>query len=61
MVFYSKYGLALHCDGARIMNSCVSQGISLKAYLEHCDSASICLSKVIINNTRSTVIQHQYA
>jgi len=37
--------LPLHCDGARIFNSCVSQGVSLKSILEHVDSASICLSK----------------
>jgi len=40
-----KNSLALHCDGARIFNSCVSQGVNLKTMLEPVDSASICLSK----------------
>ena len=48
IIIFSKYGLALHCDGARIFNSCISQGISLETYLEDCDSASICFSKVYL-------------
>jgi len=37
--------LPLHCDGARIFNSAVSQGKTIAELLEDCDSASICLSK----------------
>jgi len=40
-----KNNLPLHCDGARIFNSCVSQGVDLKTLLQHTDSSSICLSK----------------
>lgn len=40
-----KYNLPLHCDGARIFNSCVSQGEDLSSLLQGVDSASICLSK----------------
>ena len=41
-----RLNLPIHCDGARIFNSCVSQGMELSDLLEGMDSASICLSKV---------------
>ena len=41
-----RLGLPLHCDGARLLNAAVSQGVEVSALLRHCDSASICLSKV---------------
>ena len=41
-----ELGLALHCDGARVMNAAVSQGVDVSLLLQHCSSASICLSKV---------------
>ena len=41
-----RLGLPLHCDGARLLNAAVSQGVEVKLLLKHCDSASICLSKV---------------
>ena len=41
-----RLGLPLHCDGARIWNAAISQGVSVASLLEECDSASICLSKV---------------
>ena len=41
-----RLGLPLHCDGARLMNAAVSQGVSVSHLLRHCDSASLCLSKV---------------
>ena len=53
-----RLGLPLHCDGARIWNAAVSQGVSVASLLEHCDSASICLSKVgyvVILDTASHV------
>jgi len=40
-----KHNLPLHCDGARIFNTCISQGIDLKEALQGINSASICLSK----------------
>ena len=41
-----RLNLPIHCDGARIFNSCVSQGMELSDLLEGMDSASICLRKV---------------
>ena len=41
-----RLGLPLHCDGARLVNAAVSQGVEVSHLLRHCDSASICLSKV---------------
>jgi len=38
-------GLALHCDGARLFNTAVSQGVGIGDLLKHCDTSSICLSK----------------
>lgn len=40
-----RLNLPIHCDGARIFNSCVSQGVELRDLLQGVDSASICLSK----------------
>ena len=41
-----RLGLPLHCDGARLVNAAVSQGVQVSHLLKHCDSASLCLSKV---------------
>ena len=41
-----RLGLPLHCDGARLVNAAVSQGLEVSQLLRHCDSASLCLSKV---------------
>jgi threonine aldolase len=38
-------GLKLHCDGARLFNACVAQGIEPKRFGSLFDSISICLSK----------------
>ena len=38
-------GLQLHCDGARLFNACVAQGIDAKEFGSIFDSISICLSK----------------
>ena len=38
-------GLRLHCDGARLMNAVVAQGIEAKAFGYLFDSISLCLSK----------------
>lgn len=40
-----RLNLPVHCDGARLMNASVSQGVPIKELLEGIDSASICLSK----------------
>ncbi len=39
------HGLAVHMDGARLMNAVVASGIAARAYAEPCDSAWIDLSK----------------
>ena len=38
-------GLALHIDGARIMNAAVAQGVELREITQYCDTLTICLSK----------------
>ncbi len=38
-------GLAVHMDGARLMNAVVASGVSAKAFSEHCDTTWIDLSK----------------
>lgn len=40
-----EHKISLHCDGARIWNSCAETGISPKEYAEPFDTISVCLSK----------------
>ncbi len=40
-----RYGLAMHLDGARLMNASVAMGIPPDSYARYFDSVSICLSK----------------
>lgn len=40
-----EYGLALHCDGARLWNAAVALGESPATLVEPFDSVSVCLSK----------------
>uniref|UniRef100_A0A3Q3AAZ3 Threonine aldolase 1 n=2 Tax=Kryptolebias marmoratus TaxID=37003 RepID=A0A3Q3AAZ3_KRYMA len=40
-----QHGLALHMDGARVMNAAVAQGVPVAAILQHVHTASVCLSK----------------
>ncbi|MFQ6078331.1 MAG: beta-eliminating lyase-related protein, partial [Thermodesulfobacteriota bacterium] len=40
-----RYGLAMHLDGARLMNASVALGIPPDSYAQYFDSVSICLSK----------------
>ncbi|KAK2876244.1 hypothetical protein Q8A67_020340 [Cirrhinus molitorella] len=40
-----KFGLAVHMDGARVMNAAVALGVQPSVILQHCDSVSVCLSK----------------
>lgn len=40
-----KYGLAVHMDGARLMNAAVALGLHPSVILKHCHTVSVCLSK----------------
>ncbi|XP_056153522.1 threonine aldolase 1 isoform X2 [Lampris incognitus] len=40
-----KYGLAVHMDGARVMNAAVAQGVPPSTILQHTHTVSVCLSK----------------
>ena len=41
----TSYGIAFHCDGARIWNAHVASGISFQEYGALFDTMSVCLSK----------------
>lgn len=43
--FAHSHGLKLHLDGARIFNSAVAQSVDVKAFTQHVDSLTFCLSK----------------
>ncbi len=43
--FTREKGLALHIDGARIMNACVALNVPLIEITQYCDTLTICLSK----------------
>jgi len=43
--FAHAHGLKVHLDGARIFNSSVAQGVDVKAFTQHVDSLTFCLSK----------------
>jgi threonine aldolase len=38
-------GLAMHLDGARLLNACVAAGVPAPEYTRHFDSCTLCLSK----------------
>lgn len=40
-----SHGLALHMDGARLLNASVASGVSASEYASYVDSVMICLSK----------------
>ncbi|XP_051770970.1 threonine aldolase 1 [Ctenopharyngodon idella] len=40
-----KFGLAVHMDGARVMNAAVALAVQPSVILQHCHSVSVCLSK----------------
>ncbi|KAF5906393.1 putative low-specificity L-threonine aldolase 2, partial [Clarias magur] len=40
-----KNGLAVHMDGARLMNAAVALGVHPSVMIKHCHSVSVCLSK----------------
>ena len=39
------HGLAMHLDGARLMNAVVATGIAASTWCKHFDTVSICFSK----------------
>ncbi|AVZ83339.1 low-specificity L-threonine aldolase [Edwardsiella ictaluri] len=43
--FSREKGLALHIDGARIMNAAVALDVPLTALTQYCDTLTVCLSK----------------
>jgi len=43
--FTREKGLALHIDGARIMNAAVALNVELSEITQYCDTLTICLSK----------------
>lgn len=42
-----RYGLQVHMDGARLMNAAVAQNMEPARITQHCDSVSLCFSKVL--------------
>ncbi len=43
--FAHSHGLKVHLDGARIFNASVAQSVDVKAFAQHVDSLTFCLSK----------------
>ncbi len=41
----TKHGIRLHCDGARLFNAVVAEGIDAAEYAAPCDTVSFCFSK----------------
>lgn len=41
-----SHGVRVHLDGARLMNAAVALGVPPARIMEHCDSVSLCFSKV---------------
>jgi threonine aldolase len=60
--------IALHLDGARIWNASIATGISVKKYVEHFDTVSVCLSKglgapvgsVLVGSKEKISIAHRW-
>ncbi|MCP4245416.1 MAG: aminotransferase class I/II-fold pyridoxal phosphate-dependent enzyme [bacterium] len=40
-----EFGLAMHLDGARLMNACVATGLAAREYTQYFDTVSMCFSK----------------
>ncbi|WP_272690288.1 threonine aldolase family protein [Providencia sp. PROV152] len=51
--------MSLFLDGARVLNACVSLGISPKQYTEHIDMLNLCLSKGVGSPFGSMLIGRQ--
>ncbi|XP_005989151.1 threonine aldolase 1 [Latimeria chalumnae] len=43
--FADEHDVAVHMDGARVMNAAVALGVPASEILQYCDSVSVCLSK----------------
>lgn len=43
--FAQQHGLKIHLDGARIFNAAAAQNVDVKAFAQHVDSLTFCLSK----------------
>ncbi|WP_127958010.1 low-specificity L-threonine aldolase [Serratia microhaemolytica] len=43
--FTREHQLALHIDGARLLNACVALGLPLQSLVQYCDTFTLCLSK----------------
>lgn len=43
-----RNGLRVHMDGTRLMNAAVAQGVEPAQIAQHCDSVSLCFSKVCL-------------
>jgi threonine aldolase len=57
----SSYGIAFHCDGARIWNAHVHSGVPLAEYGALFDTLSVCLSKGLGAPVGSVVIMSEAA
>ena len=42
-----SHGLALHCDGARLMNAVVASGVPASEWGRHFDTVSMCWSRSV--------------
>lgn len=43
-----RYGLQVHMDGTRLMNAAVARGVEPAQIAQHCDSVTLCFSKVCL-------------
>jgi threonine aldolase len=57
----SSYGIALHCDGARIWNAHVASGVPFSDYGTLFDTMSVCLSKGLGAPVGSVVVMSSTA
>lgn len=61
-------GIRLHCDGARLFNAVIAEGVSPVEYAAPCDTVSFCFSKglgcpvgSILAGSRETIVKaHRY-
>jgi threonine aldolase len=57
--FARSVSVPMHLDGARLMNACVSTGLTPKDYAQYFDSCTLCLSKGLGAPVGSLVIGSQ--
>ena len=53
-------GLAVHLDGARILNACAVEGVEPSVYTKLVDSVSMCFSKVLVYTCRWLKLRMHY-